>query len=67
MLKCLHSNRFNFQLIAEKSQEFLGLSIDSLIALMSNDELNVKSEDFLFEAILKWINVNSDERRKVFK
>lgn len=66
MLYCLSKiSRFNFSLIAEKNQELMELSVDSLIELLSNDELNVKSDEIIFEIIIKWIDANSNERRKV--
>lgn len=54
--------RFTFQ-IAKKSNELLQFSAEELVALTSSDELNVKNEEIVFEAIMRWIE-HDPERRK---
>uniref|UniRef100_A0A1I8J9I8 BTB domain-containing protein n=2 Tax=Macrostomum lignano TaxID=282301 RepID=A0A1I8J9I8_9PLAT len=47
-------------------QEFLGLSIDELVALLDSDELRVANESVVFEAILKWCDSDLAQRRADF-
>lgn len=38
-----------------KSDEFLGLSTNELLDIVRSDELNVASEETIFEAAMRWI------------
>ena len=38
-----------------KHQEFLDLNVDSIIQLLKNENLNVSSEDAVFDALKKWV------------
>lgn len=51
----------NFMEVYEKSEEFLRMDIDQLTKLLKNDDLNVNSEEDVFNAIKKWID-HSDDR-----
>lgn len=46
-----------------KSEEFLRLDPDELLALISSDELNVRTEEEVFEAVLSWTEKEVDERK----
>ncbi|XP_048854834.1 kelch-like protein 10, partial [Brienomyrus brachyistius] len=45
----------NFKEVASISEEFIDLSLQELCDIIEKDELNVKQEDAVFEAILQWI------------
>lgn len=46
-----------------KSEEFLTLDPDELKALISSDDLNVKIEEEVFEAVMSWTEKDIDERK----
>ncbi|NXV81729.1 KLH10 protein, partial [Atlantisia rogersi] len=54
----------NFEEIAKVSTEFLDLSIDELQYIIGKDELNAKQEDVVFEAIVRWITHNPQNRKQ---
>jgi hypothetical protein len=41
------------------------MECEELIEININDELNVKNESDLFEAIIKWVEVDFKARKKV--
>ncbi|XP_048852662.1 kelch-like protein 10, partial [Brienomyrus brachyistius] len=56
----LHQSAFNlilknFKEVAISSNEFPELSLEQLSDIIEQDELNVREEDVVFEAILRWI------------
>lgn len=53
-----------FPQIAVESSELVNLPVDDLQTIINADELNVKSEEMVWEAILRWINLKPDERKK---
>lgn len=53
----------NFQDLVKDSIDFLELSVLELRDIIEKDELNVKQEDCVFEAILKWIGHNPASRK----
>ncbi|XP_076461760.1 uncharacterized protein LOC143294215 [Babylonia areolata] len=53
----------NFGAVVSGSQEFLELSEDSLYEYLSSDELNVRHEELVFEAICKWIQFQPEVRK----
>lgn len=53
----------NFAELATKSNELLLLSEAELVELLSDDALNVNSEETVFEAALRWINHDAQHRR----
>lgn len=57
--------RTNFTQIALKSEEFLDLELQPLIELLQADELNVKSEEVVFDALIRWIDHQVDQRKQV--
>ncbi|OWK02460.1 KLHL18 [Cervus elaphus hippelaphus] len=44
------------------SEEFLALPLEDVLELVSRDELNVKSEEQVFEAVLAWVRYDRDQR-----
>ncbi|XP_051501945.1 kelch-like protein 10 [Myxocyprinus asiaticus] len=54
----------HFEDVVQVSKEFLELSAEHLEQLIGQDELNVKREDMVFEAILRWIDHSPEERKK---
>lgn len=56
---------YNFEQVIS-SKEFHQLSVEELCDIFEHDELNVKNESIVFEAICKWISHNSERRKKHF-
>ncbi|XP_015117543.1 kelch-like protein 10 [Diachasma alloeum] len=54
----------NFIDVAQRNEEILELSIDKLLPLVGADELNVKSEEIVWELVIKWIDHKPEERRQ---
>lgn len=54
----------NFTQIASQSDEILSLSLQELQEIINADDLNVKSEETVWEIILRWINYDADNRKK---
>ncbi|XP_056375570.1 kelch-like protein 10 isoform X2 [Hyla sarda] len=54
----------HFEDIMKTSDEFLDLSPSDLKSLIEKEELNVKQEEIVFEAIIKWINHNPASRNQ---
>lgn len=52
----------NFQEVMEH-EEFLLLPLTQLIDIISSDELNVRSEEQVFQAVMSWVKYNMTERR----
>lgn len=51
-----------FPLVA-RDADFLGLSADELIAIISSDGLNVEKEEAVFEAVMRWAESGDAEAR----
>ncbi|XP_036286105.1 kelch-like protein 18 isoform X3 [Pipistrellus kuhlii] len=58
------ANSFVHQHFAEVSvsEEFLGLPLEDVLELVSRDELNVTSEEQVFEAALAWVRYDREQR-----
>ncbi|XP_009988434.1 PREDICTED: kelch-like protein 10 [Tauraco erythrolophus] len=54
----------HFGEMTRASTEFLDLSIDELVYIIEKDELNVRQEDIVFEAVMKWIAHDPQNRRQ---
>ncbi|XP_044855560.1 kelch-like protein 10 isoform X2 [Mauremys mutica] len=54
----------NFEEMVKVSTEFLELSVNEFKDIIEKDELNVKQEDAVFEAILKWISHEPQTRKQ---
>ena len=46
-----------------KNQEFLLLPAHELVKLLSSDDLNVSSEELVFQALISWINFDLQTRK----
>ncbi|XP_055852727.1 kelch-like protein 18 [Episyrphus balteatus] len=55
----------NFSKVSD-SEEFLTLNYDDLIDLIRRDELNVPTEENIFEACMRWVKYSEDKRSIVF-
>ncbi|KAL1006459.1 hypothetical protein UPYG_G00072670 [Umbra pygmaea] len=53
----------NFKEMVASSEEFVELSLEQLCEIIEKDDLNVKQEDTVFEAILTWINHSLQDRK----
>ncbi|XP_067126068.1 kelch-like protein 10 [Centruroides vittatus] len=51
----------NFTKVAREEQ-YLTLSVDEVIKIVSHEELNVKGEDFVWEMVLRWIEHDQNGR-----
>lgn len=47
-----------------ESEEFLLLPAGQLIDIISSDELNVRSEEQVYSAVMSWLKYNASERRQ---
>lgn len=47
-----------------ESEEFLLLPVNQLIDIISSDELNVRSEEQVFKAVMAWVRHGMPERRQ---
>ncbi|XP_038577488.1 kelch-like protein 10 [Micropterus salmoides] len=54
----------HFEEVAATSEEFLLLSVEELAKIIENDQLIVKNEKMVFEAVLRWIAYAPEERRE---
>lgn len=46
-----------------ESEEFMLLPANQLIDIISSDELNVRSEEQVFNAVMAWVKYSIQERR----
>lgn len=46
-----------------ESEEFMLLPVNQLVDIISSDELNVGSEEQVFNAVMSWVKYNTQERR----
>uniref|UniRef100_A0A1A9WIL6 Kelch-like protein diablo n=1 Tax=Glossina brevipalpis TaxID=37001 RepID=A0A1A9WIL6_9MUSC len=53
----------NFQQVME-SEEFLLLPVDQLVDVICSDELDVRSEEQVFNAVMSWLKYNVADRRQ---
>lgn len=47
-----------------ESEEFLLLPVGQLVDIISSDELNVRSEEQVFSAVMSWVKYNVSDRRQ---
>ncbi|KAJ9583525.1 hypothetical protein L9F63_022143, partial [Diploptera punctata] len=59
--------RHNFKKILHQSSEFKELSAEELETILRDDELNVRNEETVFEAIMKWTEADLPNRKKYLK
>lgn len=55
--------RHNFKQILQESGEFKDLSYEELESILNDDELNVRNEELVFEAIKTWVESNPEDRK----
>lgn len=48
-------------------EEILNVSKEDLVAYLSNDSLNTKAEELVYETVIKWIKQDSSSRVQVIK
>ena len=48
-------------------EEILSVSKEDLVAYLSNDSLNTKAEELVYETVIKWIKQDSNSRVQVYK
>ncbi|CAF1629512.1 unnamed protein product, partial [Adineta ricciae] len=48
----------------KESEEFLFLPVNQLIDILSNDELNIASEEDVFLCVMKWVSYNVEQRKE---
>lgn len=53
----------NFQEVME-SEEFMLLPVGQLVDIIASDELNVRTEEQVFNAVMSWVKYNVAERRQ---
>ncbi|KAM8858702.1 kelch-like protein 10 [Spinachia spinachia] len=61
--KAYHHMLRHFEEVAAHSENFLQLSAWQLVDVIGRDELNVRREDAVFEAVLRWVGHAPDNRR----
>ncbi|KAF6735013.1 Kelch-like protein 10 [Oryzias melastigma] len=54
----------HFEMVAVISKQFPLLSVQHLVQIIQCDQLLVKREETVYEAILKWISYSLDERKE---
>ncbi|NWW83591.1 KLH10 protein, partial [Climacteris rufus] len=54
----------HFEEVSQVSEEFLDLSAEDLAHIIEKDELNVRREEAVFEAVVRWIAHNPQNRRQ---
>ncbi|XP_038019006.1 kelch-like protein 10 isoform X3 [Motacilla alba alba] len=54
----------HFEEVSQVSEEFLDLSAEELAHIIEKDELNVRREEAVFEAVLRWIAHDPQNRRQ---
>uniref|UniRef100_A0A3B3VR90 Kelch like family member 10 n=1 Tax=Poecilia latipinna TaxID=48699 RepID=A0A3B3VR90_9TELE len=53
----------HFEEVVEVCADFQQLPVEELVELIRKDELNVRKETFVFEAILRWVKFAPEDRR----
>lgn len=64
-----HTNIFPHFLAVQVAgqEEILNVSKEDLVAYLSNDSLNTKAEELVYETVIKWIKQDSSNRVQVIK
>ncbi|KAK9739185.1 Kelch motif [Popillia japonica] len=55
--------RHNFMQLVKESKEFTSLDVEDLMEILSDDELNVKNEEVVFDSVVKWIDEDPPARK----
>lgn len=48
-------------------EEILNISKEDLVSYLSNDSLNTKAEELVYETVIKWIKQDASSRAQVMK
>lgn len=64
LLVC-HVSLWHFQVAGQ--EEILNVSKEDLVTYLSNDSLNTKTEELVYETVIKWIKQDSKARVQVIK
>lgn len=54
----------NFSEVAEHSEELLELPLTEVVAVFGDDDLNVRNEDMVWEAVIRWIDFEAAVRKE---
>ena len=54
----------NFSEICEKSNELLTLTLEEMVEILGHEELNAKTEEPVFETVIRWIDHDVQNRRQ---
>lgn len=64
LVACAHTYiQICFEYVS-KTEEFINLAPEAVVEIISSDELNIKSEASVFEAVMRWINGDRDDRKE---
>ncbi|XP_064648422.1 kelch-like protein 10 [Lineus longissimus] len=53
----------NFVEVSKSSQELMELDLTAFLDVITDDHLNVKNEEIVFDTVVKWINAEPDNRK----
>jgi len=53
----------NFEAVATESDEFLELSVQRLESYISSDDIEVRMEESVFKAVVRWVEADVDSRK----
>lgn len=53
----------NFANVTKDSEELLELTLSEVLSIFGDDELNVKNEEVVWEAAIRWISHDPNDRR----
>lgn len=56
---------YNFIDISRESDELLSLTLEEVLDIFGHDELNVKNEEVVWEAAIRWINFNPVRKKYI--
>jgi len=64
ILLSVHLSVVQFCIQVMESEEFMLLPVNQLVDIISSEELNVQSEELVFNAVMSWVRYNVQERRQ---
>ena len=53
----------NFVEVSKTSSELMELSLEEFLAIITDDHLNVRNEELVFDTVIKWIKEDPDNRK----
>ncbi|XP_023213758.1 kelch-like protein 10 [Centruroides sculpturatus] len=54
----------NYVEVSSQNEELMEMTTEELINVLNCEELNVKEEELVWDTVLRWININPQERKK---